>query len=79
MSILPVIEPLPVVGQPQIEPQLVESRIGLPQMPLPRAAALTLGVKQPLLKIHRRIQQTLCHRAMICSPPYALAACPSAI
>ena len=45
MTILAVIEPLPVVGQPQIEPHLIERRIGFSQMPLPRGAALTLSVK----------------------------------
>ena len=61
MLVLPVIEPVPAVRQPQIEPQLVQVAIGGAQSFLPRRAALVGSVEQRFLKIQCGVHQALRH------------------
>lgn len=65
MPILPIVQPMPVVRQPQVQAQLVEVRIRRAEMLVARAAVLADRIKKRLLKIQRSVDQALRHGATI--------------
>jgi len=65
MPVLPVAEPLPAVGQAQVEPHPIQGTVRCAQVTLPGRAALNLGVEQGLLEIERRIHEALDHRPAV--------------
>jgi hypothetical protein len=64
VPILPVVQPLPAVREPQVEPQLIERGVCGPQVTLPGRTALDLGLEQCLLEVECGVHQALYH----CSP-----------
>jgi hypothetical protein len=65
MLILPVTQPLPVVGQAQVEPQLVQGGIRRSQMALTSGATLTVGLVEALMKIEGGVHHSLRQRVAV--------------
>lgn len=62
MLVLTVVQPVPVVGQPQVEAQLIEFAIGFVQaLPASRSRRLA-GANEQLLKVERAVHEALHHR-----------------
>ncbi|MBN8515425.1 MAG: SUMF1/EgtB/PvdO family nonheme iron enzyme [Candidatus Accumulibacter sp.] len=57
VRVLTIVEPLPAVRQPQVQPQPIERRVGILQRRLAACAARALGDQGRLLAIERRIHQ----------------------
>jgi len=61
MPVLPIVDPAPGMRQPQIESQFVETGVGGPQVLLAGCPSLAERVKERLLKVERRVHQSLGH------------------
>lgn len=62
MSILAVVEPVPVVREPKVHAQFVERGVGATQVLLACRTALALRFEQGFLKIERTIHEALADR-----------------
>lgn len=65
MAVLPVVEPAPMVGQTQVQPQPRQRRVAIAQHRAPGGAFAGLSQKQPVLQIQRRVHEPLSHRMSI--------------
>lgn len=54
------------MGQPQVQAQLVQVRIGPAQVCQPFRAAVRVGIKQRFLEVQRGILQALRHHKPLC-------------
>ena len=59
--VLPAGQPVPLRGQAQIQPELVQVSIGSVQMPQPFRPAPRVGVVDRLLEVERRVEKSSCN------------------
>ena len=65
MGVLPIIQPAPMMGEPQVQPQRVQCRIRARQRRLPGRTARGLGAEHRFLAIQRSRHQSMRYRMTI--------------
>lgn len=65
MAILAIVDPAPVMRQPQVQPEFIQVRVCCSQVLFAGGAALADGVVQRFLEVQRSVHQALCHRMAV--------------